>query len=158
MQSFSIMICLPVETSTQGGQSFITKKNNVNLRRVISGTDQNSTQHSEVSASISCTQAQKWCYNIHLQGRSKKPLENEEDYLPSMRAVSAVVPEEMSKLLSSAKAWSAFTKAFIIVFSRQTGKWESSTMNLRMFFLTNDAASIPPWPSNTCWISTLHVN
>ena len=70
--------------------------------------------------------------------------------LPKIKAVRAVVPEEMSRELASANAWSAFTKALLIAFCTQSGKWESSTMNLRMFFLTNDAASVPPWPSNTC--------
>lgn len=67
-----------------------------------------------------------------------------------MRAVSAVVPEELSREPVSAKAWSAFRKALLIAFLAQKGKCESSTINLKMFSLIKEAASVPPWPSKTC--------
>lgn len=66
-----------------------------------------------------------------------------------MRAVSAVVPEELSREWVSAKAWSAFKYALLIASSTEVGKWLSSTINFRMFLRMYSAASAPPWPSNT---------
>lgn len=66
-----------------------------------------------------------------------------------MRAVSAVVPEELSREWVSAKAWSAFKYALLIAPSTEVGKWLSSTINFRMFLRMYSAASTPPWPSNT---------
>lgn len=68
----------------------------------------------------------------------------EVDYLPNTRAVKAVVPEEISSELESANAKSAFRNALVIASPTQVGKWESSTMNLRMLFRMNKAASVPP--------------
>ena len=70
-------------------------------------------------------------------------------YLPDIRTVNAVVPEFRSRDWESAIAWSAFTKALLIAFSMLLGKWQSSVMNFSIFFRTKQAASVPPWPSNT---------
>lgn len=71
-------------------------------------------------------------------------------YLPKISAVNAVVPELRSREWESAIAWSALTNALLIAFSMLLGKWPSSIMNLSKFFRTKQAASVPPWPSNTC--------
>jgi hypothetical protein len=44
------------------------------------------------------------------------------NYLPKIRAVRAVVPEELSREAASAKAWSAFRKALLMAFFTQMGK------------------------------------
>lgn len=74
---------------------------------------------------------------------------NQISYRPNTRAVRAVVPELLSRALASASARSILTKAFRVALLIADGKYESSTMNLRMFFLVNEAASIPPCPSKT---------
>lgn len=61
-----------------------------------------------------------------------------------MRAIRAVVPEELSREVASANARSAFTKALLTAFLMPDGKFESSTINLRIFSLVKEAASTPP--------------
>lgn len=70
--------------------------------------------------------------------------------LPKIRAVKTVVPEELSTDCVSAKVVSAVKNALIRALEIEVCKFWSSIMNFRIFFLIKHAASLPPWPSNTC--------